>query len=159
MCYDFISINLFEATSRRLDFLRPFIQNFKVSVRIRDYFCMRIGQCALSSDTLSKVRSFTCQVKIYFLQGKIKKIWNRLLVSNLFKLSEGKFNIPNLGHGVQFQGMLHYSENFGRPALTQQLTKYNFMHVKDSFATIVNGPSVLKLCQILNGDLLFSQHP
>ena len=37
--------------------------------------------------------------------------------------------------------------NFGHPALTSSFTKYEFLQVKNSFATIVNGLSVLKLFQ------------
>ena len=44
--------------------------------------------------------------------------------------------------------------NFGHPALTSSFTKYKFLQVKNSFATIVNGLSVLKLFQLSNGDLL-----
>ena len=49
--------------------------------------------------------------------------------------------------------------NFGQwhPALTSSFTKYKFLQVKNSFATIVNGLLVLKLFQLSNGDLLFSQ--
>ena len=39
------------------------------------------------------------------------------------------------------------------PALTLSYTKYNFFHVKNSFATIVKGLSALKLFQLANGDL------
>ena len=46
--------------------------------------------------------------------------------------------------------------NFGHPALTSSFTKYKFLHVKNSFETNVNGPSVLKLFQLLNDNLLFS---
>ena len=35
--------------------------------------------------------------------------------------------------------------NFGHPALTSSFTKYNFLQVKTSYATIVNELSVLKL--------------
>ena len=45
--------------------------------------------------------------------------------------------------------------NFGHPALTPSFTKYRFLQVKNSFATNVNGLSVLKLFQLSNGDLLF----
>ena len=48
--------------------------------------------------------------------------------------------------------------NFGHPALTPSFTKYNFLQVKKSFATLVNELSVLKLLQLSNGDLLFSKH-
>ena len=48
--------------------------------------------------------------------------------------------------------------NFGHPALTSSFTKYKFLQMKNSFATIVNGLSVLKLFQLSNGDLCFSQH-
>ena len=43
-------------------------------------------------------------------------------------------------------------------ALTSSFTKYNFLQVKNSFAIILNGPSVLKLIQLANGDLFFSQY-
>ena len=47
--------------------------------------------------------------------------------------------------------------NFGHPALTWSFTKYKFLQdIYNSFATIVNGLSVLKLFHLLNGDLLFS---
>ena len=49
------------------------------------------------------------------------------------------------------------SPNFGNPALTPSFTKYNFFQVKNSFATLVNELSVLKLFQLSNGDL-FSKH-
>ena len=39
--------------------------------------------------------------------------------------------------------------NFGHPALTSSFTKYKFLQVKNSFATIVNELSVLKLFQLL----------
>ena len=48
--------------------------------------------------------------------------------------------------------------NFGHPALTPSFTKYKFLQVKNSFATLVNELSVLKLFQLSNGDLLFSKH-
>ena len=44
--------------------------------------------------------------------------------------------------------------NFGHPALTPSFTKYNFLQVKTSYATIVNELSVLKLFQLSNSDLL-----
>ena len=47
---------------------------------------------------------------------------------------------------------------FGHPALTPSYTKYKFLQVKNSFATLVNELSVLKLFQLSNGDLLFSKH-
>ena len=37
--------------------------------------------------------------------------------------------------------------NFGHPAPTSSFTKYTFLQVKNSFATIVNGLSLLKLFQ------------
>ena len=48
--------------------------------------------------------------------------------------------------------------NFGRPVLTSSSTKYLYIFVgaKNSFATIVNGLSVLKLFKLSNDDLLFS---
>ena len=46
--------------------------------------------------------------------------------------------------------------NFGHPVLTSSLTKYKLLQVKNSFATIVNGLSVLKLFYFSNGKLLFS---
>ena len=45
---------------------------------------------------------------------------------------------------------------FGHPGLTLLFTKFRFMQVKNCFATIVNGLSVLKLLELSNGDLLFS---
>ena len=48
--------------------------------------------------------------------------------------------------------------NFRHPALTHSFTKYNFFQMKNSFATLVNELSVLKLFQLSNGDLLFSKH-
>ena len=48
--------------------------------------------------------------------------------------------------------------NFGHPALTPTFTKYNFLQVKNSFATLENELSVLKLFQLSNGNLLFSKH-
>ena len=45
--------------------------------------------------------------------------------------------------------------NFGHPALTPSFTKYQFLQVKNRFATLVNELSVLKLFQLSNGDLLF----
>ena len=42
--------------------------------------------------------------------------------------------------------------NFGHPSFT----KYKFLQVKNSFATIVNGLSGLKLFQLSNGYLFFS---
>ena len=48
--------------------------------------------------------------------------------------------------------------NFGHPALTSSFTKYKFLQVKRSFATLMNELSVLKLFQFSNGDLLFSKH-
>ena len=38
--------------------------------------------------------------------------------------------------------------NFGHTALTSSLTKYKFLQMKNSFATIVNESSVLKLFQL-----------
>ena len=46
-------------------------------------------------------------------------------------------------------------QNFGHPALISSFTKYTFLQVKNSFAPIVNGMSVLNLFQLSNGDLLF----
>ena len=43
--------------------------------------------------------------------------------------------------------------NFGQPALTLSFTNLIFLQVNNSFATIVNGPSVLKLFQLSNGDI------
>ena len=43
-------------------------------------------------------------------------------------------------------------------ALTLSFTKYKFLQMKNNFKTAVNGLSVLILFQLLNGDLLFSQH-
>ena len=48
--------------------------------------------------------------------------------------------------------------NFGHPALTSSFTKYIFLEVTNSFATLVNELSVLKLFQLSNGDVLFSKH-
>ena len=45
--------------------------------------------------------------------------------------------------------------NFGHPALTSLFTKYELLHVKKSFATILNGLSVLKFFQLSNGDFFF----
>ena len=47
--------------------------------------------------------------------------------------------------------------NFGHPALTSAFTKYKLLEVKNSFATLVNVLSVLKLFQLSNGDSLFSK--
>ena len=44
---------------------------------------------------------------------------------------------------------------FGHTALTSSFTKYKFFQAKNSFATIVNRLSVLKLFQLLNGILFF----
>ena len=45
--------------------------------------------------------------------------------------------------------------NFGHPTLTPSFTKYTFFQIKNSFATLVNELSVLKLFQLSNGDLFF----
>ena len=45
---------------------------------------------------------------------------------------------------------------FGHPAQTSSFTKYKFLLVKKSYATISNRLSVLKWFQLFNGDLLFS---
>ena len=45
--------------------------------------------------------------------------------------------------------------NFGHPDLTLHFTRYKFSHVQNSFATIENGLSVLKLFELSNSDLLF----
>ena len=45
---------------------------------------------------------------------------------------------------------------FGNPALTSSFTKYTFLKMKNSFATIVNGLSVKILFQLSNDDLSFS---
>ena len=47
---------------------------------------------------------------------------------------------------------------FGHPALTSSFTEYEFLEVKNNFATILTEVSVLKLFQLSNGDLLFSLH-
>ena len=47
---------------------------------------------------------------------------------------------------------------FGHPALTSSFTKCKILQVKNSFAKIMNGLTVLKLFRISTGDLLFSQH-
>ena len=44
--------------------------------------------------------------------------------------------------------------NFGHPALTSSFTKYEFLQVKNSFATILNELSVFKLLQLSNGDFI-----
>ena len=44
--------------------------------------------------------------------------------------------------------------NFGHPALTSSFTKYEFLQVKNSFATILNKLSVFKLFQLSNGDFI-----
>ena len=46
--------------------------------------------------------------------------------------------------------------NFGQPALTLSLTKYEILQMKIFFKTILNRLSVLKLFQFPNGDLFFS---
>ena len=48
--------------------------------------------------------------------------------------------------------------NSEHPALTSSFKKYKFLQMKNSFATIANGLSVLKLFQLSIGDLLFSYH-
>ena len=48
--------------------------------------------------------------------------------------------------------------NFGHSALTSSFTKYKFLQVKKSFATVVNGLSILKLFKLSNGDLCFSYY-
>ena len=48
-----------------------------------------LGQCALSSDTLSKVRTFTCQILILNGKNNFAKIVNGLLVLKLLLLSNG----------------------------------------------------------------------
>ena len=49
------------------------------------------------------------------------------------------------------------SPNFGQPAQTSSSFKeLKRLQVKNSFATIVNGLSILKLFQLSNADLLFS---
>ena len=48
--------------------------------------------------------------------------------------------------------------NFGHPVLTSSFTKYTFLLVKNSFTTFVSELPVMKLLQLLNGDLLFSKH-
>ena len=44
--------------------------------------------------------------------------------------------------------------NFGHPALTPSFTKYNFFQIKNSFATLVNELSVLKLFQLFSQKVL-----
>ena len=46
--------------------------------------------------------------------------------------------------------------NLGQSAQTSTFTKYEFLQVKNNFATIVNELSVLKLFQLSNVDFLFS---
>ena len=56
---------------------------------------------------------------------------------------------------------MHFFGNgvvYEHPALTSSFTKYEFLKVKNSFVTIVNGLSVFKLFQISNVVLLFSKH-
>ena len=48
------------------------------------------------------------------------------------------------------------SSNFGHPAPTSSLTKYELLQKKNNFAIIVNELSVFKLFQLSNVDLLFS---
>ena len=42
--------------------------------------------------------------------------------------------------------------NFEHPNLTSSFTKYKILKMKNSFANIVDGLSVLKLFQLSNGD-------
>ena len=62
-------------------------------------------------------------------------IWiysSQINVSIRFRLTKYTFNIdPGAGRVV--------CPNFGHPALTSPFTKHKFLHVKNSFATIVNG--------------------
>ena len=48
--------------------------------------------------------------------------------------------------------------NLGHPVLTLPSTKYRFLQVKNSLATISNELPVLKLFQFSKSDLLFSLH-
>ena len=52
----------------------------------------------------------------------------------------------------QYRGTRVVCPIFGHPALTSSFTKYNIIQVKNNFLTILNGPSVLKLFQLSNGD-------
>ena len=62
------------------------------------------------------------------------------------------------GEGGHRQHRGHSQTTRIRLAIPEQLndTKYKFLQVKNSFITILNGRSVLKLFQLSNGDLLFS---
>ena len=63
-------------------------------IRLNPYFQIgylidKVEQCALSSDTLSRVRTLRCQVKLLFFarENNFSKIVNELLVLKLFQLS------------------------------------------------------------------------
>ena len=69
-----------------------FIITFKL-IELSKLFSKFIGQHALSSDTLSKLRTFTCQVKILILSRKrsVVKIVNEMVDLKLFQLSIDDF--------------------------------------------------------------------
>ena len=71
------------------------------------------------------------------------KAWNEYIVEDKHEINSS---------GVVYRVVC---PNFGHPALTF-IHKIYFLKTKDSFATIVNGLSVLKLFQLSNGELLFS---
>ena len=72
---------------------------------------------------------------------------------------------------VTLRGAYHYAStdlniilqvgtNFGHPTLNSSFTKYRFLQVKNSCATIVlNGLSVPNLFQLSKGDLSFRSMP
>ena len=109
-------------------------------IKIKRFHLLRLeilaGQCALSSDTLSKVRIFTCQVQtINFCTGKLilqklrmyGQFWccfisiqmgifflrsmptaTNSVLNAYFQIYELRAGCPNLGQGVQTQGILSY---------------------------------------------------
>ena len=57
--------------------------------------------------------------------------------------------VPKIRETHKFQAEM--CPNFGHLSLTSSLTKYQYLQMKNSFATIVNEMSVLKLFQLSNG--------
>ena len=80
--------------------------------------------------------------KLEYIKGR-GRLWYRLQV----KEGEGYGKT-----GVKKDRVVCH--NFGHPAQTWY--KIYYLQAKYSFATIVNRPSVLKLFQLSNGDLLIS---
>ena len=76
----------------------------------------------------------------------IDRVWSQGVTPKLWMISR-------LMRHIYYRDYWVVCSNFGHPAIISSFTKYRFLQVKNSFSTIVNGLSVLKLFQLSNTDL------